>query len=175
MTPPTHTNRATLESPPTSLAKQQPVNPSIQTSRSELVFEPPTESCHFLVLELPASAVGGKGMFRLKIPRSMWSREAKAEKPTPQPGQPEPGQAQSGQPQPVVQVPEFPQPTTPETPSARNMRTWHAKTGTYTIEAEYLWHTPEKVCLRRADGEEIKVSLDKLSDEDVAWIKQQGK
>jgi hypothetical protein len=37
-----------------------------------LVFEPPIE-CQYLVLALPASAVGGKGMFRLRIPRDMWA------------------------------------------------------------------------------------------------------
>ena len=33
-----------------------------------VVFEPPIDSCKCLILELPASAFGGEGMLRFKIP-----------------------------------------------------------------------------------------------------------
>jgi hypothetical protein len=56
------------------------------------------------------------------------------------------------------------------------IRTWRDKSGSYTVQAEYKWHTPVKVCLIRiSDGKEIKVNLDELSDDDVAWIKKQMK
>lgn len=37
-----------------------------------VIFEPPTDSCQYVLLQLPASVFGGQGMFRIKIPRSSW-------------------------------------------------------------------------------------------------------
>ncbi len=154
-------------------------NESIYPNKSltdVLVFEPPTDACQYLVLELPASAVGGTGMFRLRIPRAMWAQEEIPLEPIPSPvEQSEPSADAITQQQPTTTRPDTQSPDESEPPTARNMRTWHAKSGSYTVEAEYLWHTPDTVCLRRADGEQIKVPMEKLSDEDVAWIKQQLK
>lgn len=142
-----------------------------------LVFEPPTDACKYLVLELPVSAVGGKGMFRLRIQRKMWAPE-EATTPPPEKVPPEASEPSTPDVSPTAadsEQPEPPKRSEPEPPTARDLRTWHDKSGGYTIEAEYLWHTPDKVCLRRADGKEVKVPMDRLSDDDVEWIKQQVK
>lgn len=64
----------------------------------------------------------------------------------------------------------------PELAANPRIRLWRDKSGSYTVLAEYRWHTPVKVCLIRvSDSKEIKVDLDRLSDDDVAWIKKQMK
>jgi Skp family chaperone for outer membrane proteins len=50
-------------------------------------------------------------------------------------------------------------------------RTWTDSTGKHTIEAEFKGVAAGKVKLLKADGETITIALDKLSDEDQAWIK----
>lgn len=46
------------------------------------------------------------------------------------------------------------------------MRTWSDASGKFNVEAEFVAIDGEKVILRNADGKEIKVPLDKLSEED---------
>ncbi len=52
------------------------------------------------------------------------------------------------------------------------MRTWSDATGTYKIEATYLGVTDGKVQLRRQDGREISVPLDRLSPADQQYVQQ---
>lgn len=53
------------------------------------------------------------------------------------------------------------------------MRTWTDSTGKHKIEAELLSTAAGKARLRRDDGKEITIALDRLSDEDQAFIKKQ--
>ena len=49
-------------------------------------------------------------------------------------------------------------------------RTWHDVTGTYSIEAVFIRSRDGKVTLKRTDGKEITLPLDKLSEEDRAFL-----
>ena len=49
-------------------------------------------------------------------------------------------------------------------------RTWQDKNGKYSITAEYRGMGQGFVSLRKADGKDIKVSIDALSDADRKWL-----
>jgi thiol-disulfide isomerase/thioredoxin len=53
-------------------------------------------------------------------------------------------------------------------------RTWTDSTGKHKIEAELLSTKGGKVRLRRDDGKEITIALDRLSEEDQAFVKEQA-
>ena len=57
----------------------------------------------------------------------------------------------------------------------RRRGTWHDVTGTYSIEAVFLRSHGGKVTLKRSDGKEITLPLDKLSEEDRAYVAKQVK
>jgi hypothetical protein len=54
-------------------------------------------------------------------------------------------------------------------------RIWTDATGSHTVEAEFVSYGAGKVKLRKADGSEVILPLDKLSEEDQQWIKDRGK
>ena len=56
-----------------------------------VVFEPPIDTCAFVILELPADSFGGEGKLRIKIPGGMWrhpSSHLPATKEAPEPKEP---------------------------------------------------------------------------------------
>jgi hypothetical protein len=55
------------------------------------------------------------------------------------------------------------------------LRTWHDSAGTHAIEAKFHGMIGGKVRLKKADGSTITVPLEKLSDDDQAWIKARVK
>jgi hypothetical protein len=55
------------------------------------------------------------------------------------------------------------------------LRTWKSATGEFTTEAAFVSRTADQVKLRRADGNEINVPLDRLSDEDRQWLRDYEK
>lgn len=55
------------------------------------------------------------------------------------------------------------------------LRTWTNHTGDYKVEAEFLGQGDGKVRLRRKDGKEVAVPLDRLSKEDQEFLKSQPK
>jgi hypothetical protein len=54
-------------------------------------------------------------------------------------------------------------------------RTWHDVTGAYSIEALLVRSREGKVTLKRVDGKEITLPLDKLSEEDRAYVAKHAK
>jgi hypothetical protein len=52
------------------------------------------------------------------------------------------------------------------------LRTWSDSTGTFKIEATYLGLSDGKVQLKRQDGREISVPLDRLSPQDQQYVQQ---
>lgn len=56
-------------------------------------------------------------------------------------------------------------------PPAPKIRTWHAAVGSFSVDAEFLSMAGGNVKLRKADGSEISVQLDKLSEDDQQWIR----
>jgi len=54
----------------------------------------------------------------------------------------------------------------------RPFRTWTDKTGTYTVEAQFMGAAFGKVKLRKRDGHIITVPLENLSESDQLWIKR---
>jgi hypothetical protein len=52
------------------------------------------------------------------------------------------------------------------------MRIWTDTTGEFKIEATYLGLADGKVKLKKADGKEIAVPLDKLSKDDQQLVQQ---
>ncbi len=56
-----------------------------------------------------------------------------------------------------------------------SLRTWRDTSGKFSIEAEYAGVLAGKVILRKPDGTKTQVPLDKLSDEDRAWIEERKK
>lgn len=55
------------------------------------------------------------------------------------------------------------------------LRTWHDATQTFEVEATFLSCQDDKVMLQRKDGKKIRIPLEKLSDEDQAFVKKQPK
>jgi len=49
-------------------------------------------------------------------------------------------------------------------------RTWSDSTGEFKVEAIFASCTTDVVVLRKADGSEIKVPIDRLSEEDRNWL-----
>lgn len=75
----------------------------------------------------------------------------------------------------VQQLPsDEPPPAEPEKPKAIG-RTWASADGKFTIEAEFAGMSVGIVRLRKSDGSEIKVPLDKLSQADKDWIEAKRK
>jgi len=60
-------------------------------------------------------------------------------------------------------------------PSSSTHRTWQDATGNFSIEAEFAGHESGKVRLKKADGSEIAVPLEQLSDEDQEWVRNRGR
>ncbi len=58
----------------------------------------------------------------------------------------------------------------PVEPPASRTRTWQDASGRFSIEAEYKGTLGGKVILEKADGTRTQIPLDRLSDEDRAWI-----
>lgn len=53
---------------------------------------------------------------------------------------------------------------------SNTIRVWKDNAGQFQVEAEYLNVDDEGVCLRKTDGQEIKVPLGRLSHEDQTWL-----
>jgi formylglycine-generating enzyme required for sulfatase activity len=60
-------------------------------------------------------------------------------------------------------------------PSAHQLRTWTDSTGKHSIQAEFVDLKDGKVRLRKQDGTEIAIAIDKLSDADRKFVRQQSK
>jgi len=54
-------------------------------------------------------------------------------------------------------------------------RTWHARVGSQQVEAEFVELRGSDVILKRADGKQIQVPLEKLSLEDVRYVEARTK
>jgi hypothetical protein len=54
-------------------------------------------------------------------------------------------------------------------------RKWQSKDGKFSVEADLVEATATEVRLRKANGKEITVAIDKLSAADVAYLKTQAK
>ncbi|MDA1054665.1 MAG: SHD1 domain-containing protein [Planctomycetota bacterium] len=69
---------------------------------------------------------------------------------------------------------ESPPPEAPAAPAAKTaeIRTWTSTVGS-TIEAELTGVEDEVAILKKRDGKVLRVPLDKLSEQDQAWIRQQ--
>ena len=69
---------------------------------------------------------------------------------------------------------ELDQPHRPSTVAATSQspRTWSDATGSFKVEATYLRSADGKVTLRRQDGREVTVPLDRLSAEDQQYVRQ---
>ena len=57
-------------------------------------------------------------------------------------------------------------------PEIHAMRTWKDATGTFSVEAEFIRFQGNTIELRRKDGRTVKVPVDRLSNEDRAFIDQ---
>jgi hypothetical protein len=60
----------------------------------------------------------------------------------------------------------------PPEPPAPKLRTWHAAEGLFSVEAEFVSMAGGSVKLRKADGSEINVPIEKLSEDDQHWIRE---
>ena len=60
-------------------------------------------------------------------------------------------------------------------PREPEYRIWQDASGKFKIKAEYVSYGVGKVKLRKEDGSEITVSVDKLSEEDQKWIEERKK
>lgn len=66
-----------------------------------------------------------------------------------------------GPPKPLIEAPDF--------------RTWSSADGRFTVEAEFAGASSGKVKLRKRDGSVIRVEIEKLSEEDKAYISDRAK
>lgn len=53
---------------------------------------------------------------------------------------------------------------------AENTRTWKDATGSHSIEATFVKMIAGKVTLKKPDGSQVDISLEKLSDDDRQWV-----
>ncbi|MGA2257530.1 MAG: SUMF1/EgtB/PvdO family nonheme iron enzyme [Thermoguttaceae bacterium] len=60
-------------------------------------------------------------------------------------------------------------------PSTHQLRTWTDSTGKYTIQAEFVDSKDGKVRLKKQDGKEVTIPVEKLSDADREFVRQQSK
>lgn len=87
--------------------------------------------------------------------------EAKS-KPSPRPTveqQPKSGEADHAPPKPPVPM----------------TRTWTDNTGDYKVEAEFHGYASGTVTLKKADGQLVKLPMERLSQSDQEWIRKRGK
>ena len=63
------------------------------------------------------------------------------------------------------------EPESSDTVSAAPMRTWSDSTGKFQVEAQLVEKTEQSVTLKRANGKIAKVPLNKLSKDDLAYLK----
>ncbi|MGA2256982.1 MAG: SHD1 domain-containing protein, partial [Thermoguttaceae bacterium] len=59
-------------------------------------------------------------------------------------------------------------------PSTHQHRTWTDSTGKYTIQAEFVEFKDGKVRLRKENGKEVRIPIEKLSDADRELVQQQS-
>jgi hypothetical protein len=132
-----------------------------------VVFEPPIDSCKYLILELPASAYGGDGKLRFNIPRSMWERGGSN------------ASSGSGSALPDIDSQQKAQEAEKERERRKELakqqeaarwHTWTSADGQHTIEAKFLKAMGDTIHLEKKDGSIIKVPRDKLSEDDWKWI-----
>jgi hypothetical protein len=74
-------------------------------------------------------------------------------------------------PEPPTQTPAQPTPSEAETKLESPLRTWSDNTGGFKVEAEFVSFGSGKVRLRKADGSEIQVPLERLSEADVEYVR----
>lgn len=65
-----------------------------------------------------------------------------------------------------------PEPDPVPPPATSNLRTWQSAGGSFRVEAELLFYANGKVKLRKADGVEVFVEVDKLSEPDRSFIEE---
>jgi len=70
-------------------------------------------------------------------------------------------------------TPPKPMSTSESKPVSATLRTWTNHTGDFKVEATFLSFLDGKVKLRRKDGKEISVPLDRLSEDDQKFVKAQ--
>ena len=57
-------------------------------------------------------------------------------------------------------------------PAVAEVRTWTDSTGEHQVEAEFLSYNDGKARLRRTDGKEISIAIDRLSSADRAYLRK---
>ena len=67
------------------------------------------------------------------------------------------------------------EPVSSEEPAAMKYRTWTDTSGRFSVEAEFVTMAMGTVKLRKADGTEVSVPLDRLSEEDQKWVQDRGR
>jgi hypothetical protein len=152
-----------------------------------VVFEPPTETCKYLLLELPASGFGGDGMLRIKIPRSMIvtaaDREQKklqAEAEAKAKHQKEEAEAEAKRREDEKQRLAAEAKERDEDAQRRATRlkqeeeakyhTWTSADGKHTTEAKFIKGISGIIYLEKRDGTVVKVPKDQLSSDDLKWM-----
>jgi len=70
---------------------------------------------------------------------------------------------------------ELPKKVEPERRASQDTRIWTAANGKYTVKATFVSSDTTKVKLKKDDGTVITLALDRLSDEDQAWIQKRSK
>ncbi|KAJ9096055.1 hypothetical protein QFC21_005420 [Naganishia friedmannii] len=68
--------------------------------------------------------------------------------------------------------PDRPKDTSRNRPNPARTRVWHDKTGQFRVEAEFLGLGNGKIRLHKLNGVIIEVPVDKMSPEDIAYIKK---
>ena len=64
--------------------------------------------------------------------------------------------------------------TAADTNGETKIRNWQSADGKFSVKAEYLETKDDRVKLRNEKGSEIWVDIDKLSDDDQAWLKERS-
>jgi hypothetical protein len=73
---------------------------------------------------------------------------------------------------PPIGVADLPIAVTPPPTTTTGTRTWASADGKFATEAEFLYMGGDKVKLRKPDGSEISVPLERLSETDRRWIQE---
>ena len=65
-----------------------------------------------------------------------------------------------------------PQPQNEPADPDSSLRTWSDITGSFKVEAEFVSYSPGRVKLRKGDGSEVTVPLERLSEADAEFIRE---
>jgi hypothetical protein len=148
-----------------------------------VVFEPPVETCKYLLLELPAAAFSGDGALKIKIPRSMIATPGDREQKRSQAEADANAKRAENENQSLaveakrredekrrIAAEAKQREEEAKQQEDAKYRLWTSADGKHTTEAKFIKAINGIIYLEKRDGTTAKVPRDQLSSDDWKWI-----